>query len=82
LEQDNPRFRFVPTFTRIDEALRKWKCETGYITQEMLHKHVGVMRGPIFYIAGPPQMVAAVRRTLAEAGADEDEIQTEEFAGY
>jgi ferredoxin-NADP reductase len=48
----------------------------------MLHKHVGVMRGAIFYIAGPPQMVAAVRRTLTEAGPDEDDIRTEEFAGY
>ena len=29
-----------------------------------------------------PAMVAAVRRTLIEAGVDEDDIRTEEFSGY
>jgi hypothetical protein len=33
-------------------------------------------------IAGPPAMVAGLRRTLVEAAADEDDIRTEEFAGY
>jgi hypothetical protein len=27
-------------------------------------------------------MVAATRRTLSEVGVDEDDIRTEEFAGY
>jgi ferredoxin-NADP reductase len=43
---------------------------------------VGILRGPIYYIAGPPAMVAATRRTLSEVGVDEDDIRTEEFAGY
>jgi DNA-3-methyladenine glycosylase II len=38
--------------------------------------------GPIYYLAGPPAMVAAMRRTLIEAGLDEDDIRTEEFSGY
>jgi len=48
----------------------------------MLHRHVGKLQGPIFYIAGPPAMVAAARQTLVEAAVDEDDIRTEEFAGY
>jgi NAD(P)H-flavin reductase len=40
------------------------------------------LRSPIYYIAGPPRMVAATRRTLSEVGVDEDEIRTEELAGY
>jgi ferredoxin-NADP reductase len=48
----------------------------------MLSKHVSNLRGPIFYIAGPPTMVAATRRMLVDAGVDEDDIRTEEFAGY
>jgi ferredoxin-NADP reductase len=48
----------------------------------MLLTHVGVLRGPIYYIAGPPTMVAAARRMLSEATVDEDDIRTEEFAGY
>ena len=35
----------------------------------------------IHYIAGPPAMVAAMRKMLASAGVDEDDIRTEEFSG-
>jgi ferredoxin-NADP reductase len=82
LESSNTNFRFVPTFTRIDGTSRGWQGEIGYIRPEMLSKHVSNLRGPIFYIAGPPTMVAATRRMLVDAGVDEDDIRTEEFAGY
>src|SRR5579863_6765665 len=82
LERANPRFRFIPTLTRTDKNYRGWKGETGHIDQEMLFTKVGILRGPVFYIAGPPTMVAATRRTLVEAGVDEDDIRTEEFPGY
>jgi ferredoxin-NADP reductase len=82
LERANPRFRFVPTLTRTDKNYRGWKGETGHISSEMLVTKVGILRGPIYYIAGPPSMVAAARRTLSGVGVDEDDIRTEEFAGY
>lgn len=82
LERANPRFRFVLVLTRTDKNYRGWKGETGHISSEMLRTHVGSLRGPIYYIAGPPTMVSAVRRTLREAGVDEDDVRTEEFAGY
>jgi len=81
LERANPRFRFVPTLTRAANN-NGWKGKTGYISSEMLVMHVGVLRGPIYYIAGPPAMVAASRRTLSEVGVDEDDVRTEEFGGY
>ena len=81
LERANPRFRFVPTLTR--EAMKSgWKGKTGYISAEMILTYVGVLQGPIYYIAGPPTMVAATRRILVEAVVDEDDIRTEEFGGY
>ena len=82
LECANPRFRFIPTLTRTGKNYRGWKGETGHISSEMLVTQVGIVRGPIYYIAGPPTMVEATRRTLSEAGVDEDDIRTEEFAGY
>jgi Na+-transporting NADH:ubiquinone oxidoreductase subunit NqrF len=48
----------------------------------MLLARVGILRGPIYYIAGPPTMVATALQTLTEVGVDEDDIRTEEFAGY
>jgi ferredoxin-NADP reductase len=82
LERTNARFSFVPTLTRVNRNNGEWKGETGHISAEMLHRRVGKLQGPIFYIAGPPAMVAATRQTLVEAAVDEDDIRTEEFAGY
>lgn len=82
LESSNRNFRFVPTFTRIDGPALGWQGEIGHLRPEMLSKHVSNLRGPIFYIAGPPTMVAGARRMLVDAGVDEDDIRTEEFAGY
>jgi ferredoxin-NADP reductase len=82
LAEANPRFRFVPTFTRMPNNYRGWKGETGHILPEMLSTHVGGLQGPIYYLAGPSTMVAGACRMLAEAGVDHDDIRTEEFAGY
>jgi ferredoxin-NADP reductase len=82
LECANPRFRFVPTLTRVTNNNGDWRGKTGHISSEMLVTRVGRLAGPIYYIAGPPTMVAATRRTLSEVGVDEDDIRTEEFAGY
>jgi ferredoxin-NADP reductase len=82
LERANARFRFVPTLTRTAGNNGGWKGMSGHISSEMLVTQVGIVRGPIYYIAGPPTMVAATRRTLGEVGVDEDDIRTEEFAGY
>ena len=81
LERANPRFRFVPTLTRAANN-SGWKGKTGHISSEMLTTQIGIVRGPLYYIAGPRTMVAATRRTLREVGIDEDDIRTEEFAGY
>ena len=82
LERANPRFRFVPTLTRMTNGNGTWKGRTGHISSEMLFTQLGAVRGSIYYIAGPPTMVAATRRTLGDVGVDEDDIRTEEFAGY
>jgi len=81
LESANPRFRFVPTLTCVTSN-NGWKGKTGHISSEMLSTQIKTMRGPIYYIAGPPMMVAAARSTLLEVSVDEDDIRTEEFAGY
>jgi ferredoxin-NADP reductase len=82
LERENPRFRFVPTLTRPTAPGLSWKGRTGHFSSEMLFTQVGQVRGPIYYIAGPPEMVAATIQTLGNAGVNEDDIRTEEFAGY
>lgn len=48
----------------------------------MLMKFVGDPVEPVYYTAGPPALVAAVKGMLSEAGMDGDDINSEDFAGY
>jgi ferredoxin-NADP reductase len=82
LHQRNQRFHFVPTMTEMEHSRRTWGGETGLLTGQTLTKYLESVHGPIYYIAGPPAMVAALRTMLGTAGVDEDDIRTEEFAGY
>jgi ferredoxin-NADP reductase len=81
-QEKNPNYTFVGTMTEMERSSRKWDGETGYITKPMLVKYIGDLTLPIYYIAGPAAMVTAMRKTLNEAGVDDDNIRTEEFSGY
>lgn len=82
LSQSNPHFIFVPTMTEMEKSQRNWSGERSFMNREMVTKHVCELQGPIYYVAGPPAMVAAAREMLTKAGVDEDDIRTEEFGGY
>lgn len=77
-----PSFHFVPTMTRMADSKQPWHGETGVIDGEMLIRHLTDLAGPVYYVAGPPGLVTAMRDMLASAGIDEDDIRSEEFAGY
>jgi ferredoxin-NADP reductase len=77
-----PRLHFIPTMTEMETSQRPWDGERGVIDAEMLKRHVPALGGPIYYLAGPPRMVAAMQQMLTAAGVDEDDVRTEEFAGY
>ena len=80
--EQNPNFHLIATMTGEDKSHRQWKGETGHINKDILTKHLPSLQGPIYYLAGPPAMVATTRRILIEAGVDEDDIRAEEFSGY
>ncbi|HET9837075.1 MAG TPA: FAD-dependent oxidoreductase [Candidatus Angelobacter sp.] len=82
LENENPNYKLIPSMSEMNKSAQKWNGETGFINREMLTRHLPSLQGPIYYIAGPPAMVAAMRQMLAAASVDEDDIRTEEFAGY
>jgi ferredoxin-NADP reductase len=54
--------------------------ETGVINREMLNRHLLDLQGPVYYIA--PAMATAMHGMLVAAGVDEDDVRSEEFAGY
>jgi ferredoxin-NADP reductase len=82
LEKSNPNFQLVCTMTAMPRSQKEWKGETGLISQEMLSRHLASLDGPIYYIAGPPAMVADMGKMLVGANVNEDDIRTEEFGGY
>jgi len=82
LQKTNPRFRYVPTMTKVEKSQQKWIGQTGFIDSSLLISEVSNLQGPIFYIAGSLALVAAKREMIVAAGADEDDIRTEEFSGY
>jgi ferredoxin-NADP reductase len=82
LETTNPNFRLICTMTEMSKSNKEWKGETTLIDKEMLCRHLANLQGPIYYIAGPPTMAAAIRETLLSAGVEENDIRTDEFVGY
>ena len=81
-QEKNPNYTFIGTMTETEKSGRKWDGETGYITKALLENHLGDLTLPIYYLAGPASMVTAMRKTLNEAGVDDDNIRTEECSGY
>jgi len=78
----HPHFTFVPTMTHMDQAHQEWAGETGHITKGMLERYLDDLTVPIYYSTGPASLVAAMRKTLNDAGVGDDNIRTEEFTGY
>lgn len=78
----NPDYTLVATMTQINETDQDWDGETGHIDKSMLEKHPENLKGPIYYLDGPPDMVEELEKVLVDAGIDEDDIRREDFPGY
>lgn len=76
----NSNLVFVPTLD--GEQPGDWPFELGVIDEAMLRRHVPDLQRPVYYVVGPPPMVAAMRALLAKVGVDELQIRTEDFIGY
>ena len=80
LANANPNFTFVPVLTEIAPA--GWQGERGRIDEAMLKRHIPDLNVPIYYLSGPAVMGKAMRQLLEGIGVNEDNMRTEEFAGY
>lgn len=79
LAKDNANFRYVAIAT---DAPDGWTGEHGRVNAELVEKYVSDLSQPIYYLSGPEGMVKAMRQLLVELKVNEDNIRTEEFAGY
>ncbi|MGA7625164.1 MAG: FAD-dependent oxidoreductase [Candidatus Acidiferrales bacterium] len=79
---DNKNYQIIGVMTGMEKSKRQWNGEIGFIDKVMLGRFVPDVAAPIYYIAGPPAMVAAMKKTLANALVNEDDVRSEDFAGY
>ena len=82
LARQHTNFTLVATMTNLEKSQAVWTGEKGHISIDMVMKYVSDLADPIYYTAGPPALVAAMKEMLNEAGVDEDDINSEDFSGY
>ncbi len=82
LEMKNPRYTLIPSMSEMARSHRSWTGETGLIDQAMLSRHLSDAVSPLYYIAGPPEMVRDLHAMLATQSVNDDDIRAEEFSGY
>lgn len=83
LEQEHRGwFTLRATMTDPEGTGQRWNGLTGFIAPDLVRSVIVRPAAPVFYIAGPPAMVAAMRKLLNRMGIDDDDIRSEDFSGY
>jgi ferredoxin-NADP reductase len=82
LAKQNPSFKLIATVTKPEKETSSWRGETGYIDHSMMKRYIDDLESPMYYIAGLPEMVSAMKTLLTDSGVSEDNIRAEEFSGF
>lgn len=82
ISKNNPNIKIIYTITHPEESKEEWNGETGRISESLIKKYLPDMQSPIYYIAGPPQMVEAMTEIVKNMGISDEKIKVENFTGY
>ena len=82
LAQTHTNLTYIPTMTQADKARQPWGGERRHVSADFLRSHIAQIATSMFYLAGPPGLVAGVTKAVSEAGVDPANVRSEEFAGY
>ena len=82
MAQRAPAFRMVATMTAHDGIEPAWQGERGKLGPELLARHAAELENPLWYLAGPPAMIAALGPAIAALGVAREDIRVDEFSGY
>ena len=66
----------------LNEAGSGWKGKVGFITTDLLKNEVPDFKGRVFYACGPPVMVAAMGKVIADLGLPSTQLKFESLAGH
>jgi glycine betaine catabolism B len=78
-EADHPEIRVIDVLFQPPEG---WTGETGFITAEVVRRHVDPLDGWHWVVAGPPPMIAPMKTVLADLEIPAERISLESFTGY
>ncbi len=78
--KENANFSYITVITG-DDTSGTYE-EHGHINADILKRHLSDLTAPIYYLSGPEGMVKAMRKLLIELEINQDNIKSEEFAGY
>ncbi len=81
-QEKNPNLTVVQTITRPEESNEEWKGRTGKIDANLIREYTTDLKKAIFYICGPPRLIADLSGTLTEMGVNPEQIRMENFRGY
>jgi ferredoxin-NADP reductase len=82
IAEAHTKFKYVPTMTDADKSRQPWSGLRRYVDANFLREHIGDIMTPMFYIAGPPGMVAGISKAVIAAGTDSARVRSEKFEGY
>ena len=82
LEARNPNFHLIATMTRTRDSAQLWNGAVGRIDSQKIERALRGMADPLFYLAGPPDMVGATYELLERMGIADSDIREEGFYGY
>ena len=82
LARRDPHLKLVATMNEMEKSARPWSGERTMLDAAFLERHLERGALPVYYIAGPPGLVAAMGKLLRDAAVPEVDIRTDEFFGY
>ncbi|HST19883.1 MAG TPA: FAD-dependent oxidoreductase [Blastocatellia bacterium] len=82
LESESQNYKFIGSMTGMSNSKESWQGEIGYINREMIATMIDDLLSPVYYVAGPQAMVAAMQKMLNDVGVSDENICVEEFGGY
>lgn len=77
--ESRPDIRFVHVLERASDA---WTGERGFITADVVRRHVDPLDGRTWIVAGPPVMIDVMTKVLDDLEVPKERRELERFAGY
>lgn len=81
IPEQNRAISVVITMTRAPEGPASWTGLRARLDAEIIRERCPVWKNAVYYIAGPPVMVEAMKQTLVTMEVTADRIKVELFAG-